>query len=50
MTAQGSTDLRNYAVADLKADDGMPEINDTVAKLPRRIVETRTQRRDKKFR
>ena len=50
VTAEGGTELRNYAVADLKADDGMPEINDTVAKLPWRTVETKTQRRDKKFR
>ncbi|MEA2735704.1 MAG: hypothetical protein QOE14_2155, partial [Humisphaera sp.] len=31
---EGVTDLRHYAIADLKADDGMPEINAIVAKLP----------------
>ena len=35
----GVTDLRHYAIADLKADDGMPEINAAVAKLPWRSGE-----------
>ena len=30
----GVTDLRHYPIADLKADNGMPEINEMVAKLP----------------
>ena len=35
----GVTDLRHYAVTDLKADDGMPEINAAVAKLPWRTAD-----------
>jgi hypothetical protein len=31
---EGMSDLRDYAVADLKADEGMPEINLAVTKLP----------------
>jgi hypothetical protein len=34
VAVEGMSDLRNYAVADLKADDGMPEINEAVTKLP----------------
>jgi hypothetical protein len=49
VTVDGFPELRNYVLADLQADDGMPEINDTVAKLPWRIIETKTQRRVKKL-
>lgn len=49
VTVEGLPELRNYGVADLKADEGMPEINDTVARLPWRIIETKTQRRVKKL-
>jgi hypothetical protein len=49
-TAEGGSDIHRYAIGDLKADDGMNEINDTVGKLPLRVVETKSQRRDKKFR
>ena len=38
------------AVADLKADDGMPEIDDAVAKLPWRTAPLRTPPRVRKFR
>ena len=34
VAVEGVTDLRTYAMADLKADDGMNEINDVVGKLP----------------
>ena len=50
VTAEGVTELRNYALTDLKADDGMPEINDAVAKLPWRVVDAKTALRAKKFR
>ena len=33
-TAEGATDPRTYSLTELKADDGMPEINDAVSKLP----------------
>lgn len=49
-TAEGGSDIHHYAIGDLKADDGMNEINDAVAKLPWRVVETKHQRRDEKFR
>ena len=48
--AEGATDLRTYALADLQADDGMPEINEVVAKLPWRTVEVKKQPRDRQFR
>jgi hypothetical protein len=38
-TTQGSSDLREYRRGDLKADDGMPEIDAAVAKLPSRNVQ-----------
>lgn len=38
-TADATTDLHEYNVTDLKADDGMPEINDAVAKLPLKVFE-----------
>jgi hypothetical protein len=44
----GVTDLRHYPIADLKADDGMPEINDTVAKLPWQSVTRSAPRPDEK--
>lgn len=49
-TAEGTDDIRNYAVTDLKADDGMPEINDAIGKLPWRVVVSNTQRGHGKFR
>ena len=50
VSVEGLTDLRSYAVADLKADEGMPEINRAVAKLPWRTDEAQTQPRKPKFR
>jgi len=49
-TAEGGSDIHRYAIGDLKADDGMNEINDAVGKLPWRVGETKRQRRDEKFR
>jgi hypothetical protein len=49
-TADGSADIHDYNVVDLKADDGMNEINAAVAKLPSRVVGTNTQRGHGKFR
>ena len=49
-TGEGMSEVHHYAVGDLKADDGMPEINDVVGKLPWRVVETNTQRGHRKFR
>jgi len=49
-TAEGGGEIHHYAVGDLKADDGMTEINDAVGKLPWRVVETKRQRRDETFR
>jgi hypothetical protein len=46
----GSGDVHHYSIGDLKADDGMNEINDAVGKLPWRVVETRRQRRDERLR
>jgi hypothetical protein len=37
-TADGTTDIHEYNVADLKADDGMNEITAVVAKLPLKVV------------
>ena len=49
-TAEGGGDIHHYAIGHLEADDGMNEINDAVGKLPWRVVETTTQRRDQKLR
>lgn len=46
-TAEGGGDPRNYALTDLKADDGMTEINDLVSKLPWRSAGT--QQRNQKL-
>jgi len=37
-TAEGSSDLHDYGRGDLKADDGMPEIDAALEKLPPRNV------------
>jgi hypothetical protein len=42
-TAEGADDIRNYAMNELKADDGMTEINETLGILPWRVVERPTQ-------
>ena len=46
VAVEGMTDLRHYAIADLQADDGMPEINETVAKLPWQSVTRSAPRPD----
>jgi hypothetical protein len=37
-TTEGSTDVRDYQINELKADDGSTEINETVAALPVKVV------------
>jgi hypothetical protein len=37
-TAGDTTDIREYQLTDLKADEGLTEINQTVAKLPLKVV------------
>jgi hypothetical protein len=37
-TTEGSADVREYQITDLKADDGSSEINQTVAALPLKVV------------
>jgi hypothetical protein len=49
-TAEGMADIRTYAISDLKADDGMKEINDAIGKLPWRVVISNTQPGHGKFR
>jgi hypothetical protein len=44
-TADGATDVHEYNVADLKADDGLAEINAAVAKLPLKVFENKSGRR-----
>ena len=44
-TVDGTTDLHEYNLADLKADDGQPEINAAVAKLPPQVFENKNARR-----
>jgi hypothetical protein len=48
-TTDGTTDIHDYNVIDLKADDGMNEINAAVSQLPLKVFEN-TQRGPKKFR
>ena len=47
---EGGTELRDYAIADLKADDGTSEINKAISKLPWRVAELKSQPREQKFR
>ena len=44
-TADGSPDIREFAVADLKADEGLGEINRVVAQLPPKVVGGKVERR-----
>jgi len=44
-TADGSPDIREYAAADLKADDGLGEINQALAQLPFKVVGNKVERR-----
>ena len=48
VAVDGMTDLRHYAIADLKADDGMPEINAMLAALPWQSVTRSAPRADEK--
>ena len=38
-TAEGTADVREYQITDLKADDGSTEINETISKLPAKVIE-----------
>ena len=44
-TAEGSTDIREFAAADLKADEGLGEINRAIAQLPQKVVGSKVERR-----
>ena len=37
-TAEDTTDVREYQITDLKADDGTAEINDVIQKLPAKVI------------
>ncbi len=37
-TAEGGTDVRDYTITDLKADEGSTEINEVIAKLALKVV------------
>ena len=43
-TAAGTVDIRDYHVSDLTADEGSTEINQTVAKLPWKVVQKKVKR------
>jgi hypothetical protein len=43
-TAEGSAEIREYAVGDLKADDGSGEIGAAIAKLPWKAVAKKPER------
>ena len=38
-TAEGATDVRDYQLTDLKADDGSTEIDETISKLPAKVIQ-----------
>ena len=44
-TAEDTAEIREYLVGDLKADDGLPEINALVEKLPWKVYEKAERRR-----
>ena len=46
-TADGTADIHEYNLADLKADGGLTEINAAVAKLPLKVFENKSGRRRK---
>lgn len=48
-TAAGSADIHEYNLADLKADNGLAEINAAVAKLPPRVFENKSERRRRRL-
>lgn len=41
----GMADLHEYNLTDLKADEGLPEINAAVAKLPLKVFENTSEKR-----
>ena len=43
--ADGSPDIREFAAADLKADEGLGEINRAIAQLPPKVVGSKVERR-----
>ena len=44
-TADDSPDIREYAAADLKADEGLGEINRALDQLPAKVVGSKVERR-----
>jgi uncharacterized protein YecA (UPF0149 family) len=40
-TPENATDVRQYSIADLKADEGFIEINEAIAKLPWKVIENK---------
>jgi hypothetical protein len=44
-TADGAADVQEYLVRDLKADDGLAEINAVVDKLPWKVFKKQPKRR-----
>ena len=44
-TAEGSPDIREFAAAELKADEGLAEIDRAVAQLPPKVVGSEVERR-----
>lgn len=46
-TSDGTTDAREYDPASLKADEGQPEIDAAVARLPTKVFENKSGRRRK---
>ena len=44
-TADGSPDIREFAAADLKADEGLGEIDRAIAQLPPKVVGSKVERR-----
>ena len=44
-TVDGTPEVHEYELADLKADDGLTEINAAVAALPAKVFENRSSRR-----
>ena len=44
-TVDGTTDIHEYLLADLKADDGQTEITAAVANLPLKVFENKSGRR-----
>lgn len=45
VTAEGSTDVHEYAAAELTADGGRDEISQIVASLPWKVVGSKVERR-----